>query len=127
MESFVESCKRTESGAVPLGHQQLSRLLHAAMGMDTEAGEFMDQLKKHLFYGKPLDEVNLREEIGDLLWYIAIGCDALDTTVELEMARVIAKLQVRYPEKFSDYLAQTRNLDAERTVLEQINGDRIEV
>ena len=38
MESFVESCKRTESGAVPLGHQQLSRLLHAAMGMDTEAG-----------------------------------------------------------------------------------------
>lgn len=127
MENFTESCKRTESGAVPLGHQQLSRLLHAGLGLTTEAGEFVDALKKHLFYNKPLDEVNLREEIGDLLWYIAIGCDALNTTVELEMARVINKLMVRYPDKFDDYHAQVRNLDAERAVLEQTNGDTIEV
>jgi len=43
------------------------------------------------------------------------------------MARVISKLQVRYPDKFDDYLAQVRDLDAERTVLEQTNGDTIEV
>jgi len=122
MENFTQSCKRTESGAVPLGHQQLSRLLHAAMGMATEAGEFMDPLKKALFYGREVDEVNLREEIGDLLWYIAIACDALDTTVELEMARVINKLMVRYPDKFEGYLAEHRDLDAERAVLESPSG-----
>lgn len=122
MEHFAKSCTRTESGAVPLGHTQLSRLLHAAMGIATEAGEFMDPLKKALFYGKEVDEVNLKEEIGDILWYIGIACDALDTTVELEMARVLAKLQVRYPDKFEDYLATNRDLAAERTVLETPSG-----
>lgn len=122
MENFVDSCKRTESGAVPLGNKQLSRLLHAAMGMGTEAGEFMDGLKKALFYGRLIDEVNLREEIGDLLWYIAIACDALDTTVEMEMARVIHKLSVRYPDKFEDFLAEHRDLGAERAVLEGPSG-----
>jgi NTP pyrophosphatase (non-canonical NTP hydrolase) len=125
MDDFTSLCKRTESGAVPLGHQQLSRLLHAAMGIATEAGEFMDPLKKALFYDKQIDEVNLREEIGDLLWYIAIACDALDTTPELEMARVVAKLRVRYPDKFSDTEALNRNLEAERAVLEQPNGSAI--
>lgn len=126
-EDFTKACTRTESRNVPLGNARDSRLLHAALGIATEAGEFLDPLKKYLFYGKEYDEVNLREELGDLLWYIAIACDALDTTVELEMARVIAKLQVRYPEKFSDYLAQHRNLEAERAVLERPNGDTIEV
>lgn len=122
MENFVESCKRTESGAVPLGNKQLSRLLHAAMGLSTESGEFMDGLKKALFYGRLVDEVNLREEIGDLLWYIAIACDALDTTVEMEMARVIQKLMTRYPEKYEDFLATNRDLVAERAVLEGPSG-----
>lgn len=45
-------------------------LQHAALGMITESAEFADMLKKHLFYGKNLDEVNLREEIGDLLWTV---------------------------------------------------------
>lgn len=125
MENFVKSCTRTESAAVPLGHKQLSRLLHAGMGLTTEAGEFMDQLKRHLFYGKELDEHNLREELGDLLWYIGIACDALDTTVEIEMARVLNKLMVRYPEKFENYLALNRDLAGERAVIEQPNGNSI--
>jgi NTP pyrophosphatase (non-canonical NTP hydrolase) len=125
MEGFTRAACRTESRSNPLGNSRDSRLLHAAIGITTEAGEFFDPLKKYLFYGKLYDEVNLREELGDLLWYIAIACDALDTTVELEMARVLAKLQVRYPEKFSDYLAEHRNLEGERAVLEQPNGNEI--
>ena len=42
------------------------RLLHAAMGLCTESGEFMDMMKKHILYGKTIDEVNLKEELGDL-------------------------------------------------------------
>lgn len=122
MESFTKACTRTESRNNPLGNERDSRLLHAAIGITTKAGEFFDPLKKYLYYGKLYDEVNLREELGDLLWYIAIACDALDTTVELEMARVLAKLQVRYPEAFTDYLALNRNLEAERAVLEMPSG-----
>jgi NTP pyrophosphatase (non-canonical NTP hydrolase) len=119
---------RTESAMRPLGPRYIcedgenrtdyNRLLHAAMGMATEAGEFLDPIKKHLFYGKPLDLVNLREEVGDLLWYIAIACDALDTTIDAEMQRNIAKLRKRYPEKFDSVQAVERDLEGERKVLE---------
>lgn len=122
MENFVKSCVRTESRCRPLGDEQWSRLLHAGMGIATEAGEFIDPLKKAFFYGTSIDEVNLKEEIGDILWYLAIACDALDTTIEIEMARVIAKLQARYPDKFEDYLAVNRDLERERAVLESPSG-----
>lgn len=120
---FIDLCLRTESGRFPLCEQKYpdgstDRLLHAGLGLCTEAGEFLDALKKHLFYGKPLDEVNLKEELGDLLWYMAIAMNALGTDFNLEMDRVIAKLRTRYPEKFSDEAALVRDLDAERKVLE---------
>lgn len=93
-------------------------LLHAAMGLETEVGEFTDPLKKKLFYNKPLDLVNLREEIGDMLWYIAIACEALGTTIATEMRRNNSKLRERFPQKFTEEEANVRDLDAERKILE---------
>jgi len=118
MKDFIDLCKRTESR--PLLHVAGKdvRLLHAAMGMQTEAGEFTDALKKHFFCGKELDRVNLVEELGDQLWYIAVAIDALDSTMEEVMDKVIRKLAVRYPEKFTDINAIERDLDAERKELE---------
>lgn len=95
------------------------RLIHAQMGMQTETAEFTDALKKSLFYGKELDVTNLKEEIGDLLWYVSIAMDELGTNYEAEMDRVIRKLRVRYPDKFTDELAEDRNLINERKELEK--------
>lgn len=53
-----------------LGSKEKNRL-HMEAGMLTEAGEFVDQLKKHFAYGKELDVVNLQEEWGDFMWYYA--------------------------------------------------------
>lgn len=94
------------------------RLLHAGMGMVTEAGEFIDMMKKHLFYGKPLDLVNLSEEIGDEMWYIALAVDILQTTLNDVMAVNIAKLKARYPDKFTEFHAENRDLETERKILE---------
>lgn len=94
------------------------RLLHAAMGLCTEAGEFMDMLKKHILYGKPLDEVNLKEELGDKLWYAALALDELKSTFEQVMDTNITKLRARYPNKFTERDALNRNLDKEREILE---------
>ena len=94
-------------------------LLHASMGLVTEAGEFQDALKKHLFYGKNLDKVNLREEIGDILWYCAIALKALDSDFESVMATNIAKLKMRYPDKFTEESAIIRDIDKEREILEK--------
>jgi hypothetical protein len=52
--------------------------LHSVAGLFTEVGELVDAYKRHWFYKKDLDRVNLKEEIGDILWYIAIGLHALE-------------------------------------------------
>lgn len=93
-------------------------LQHAALGMITESAEFADMLKKHIFYGKPLDKVNLREEVGDLLWYCAMALRALDTDFETVMETNINKLKARYPQKFTEDEALNRDLDKERKILE---------
>ena len=98
--------------------QQNIDLLHAGIGLATEGGEFLDALKKHIFYGKPLDTVNLAEELGDILWYVALAMRALDTTFDEQMDINIKKLSVRYPEKFDEFLAENRNLQVERDILE---------
>lgn len=53
-----------------LGSREKNRL-HMECGMLTEAGELVDQIKKHFAYGKELDVVNLQEEWGDFMWYYA--------------------------------------------------------
>ena len=122
---FIKDCLRTEStqfcnleDGAGIDYNK-ERLLHACMGMQTETAEFTDALKKSLFYGKTLDTVNLKEELGDLLWYVSIAMDELGTTYEAEMQRVINKLKLRYPEKFTEEDATNRDLVAERKLLEE--------
>ena len=112
---YMEGAVATESGVEYGNH---SRILHAAMGLCTEAGELMDQLKKHLFYGKELDDVNLIEEAGDLLWYLAVLFDELGTSFEEVMQINHDKLAKRYGEKFSSEAALHRDLEGERDILE---------
>ena len=124
MFDFIGKALRTEStnfnSLIDTGGTTYStpRLVHACFGMQTETAEFTDAVKKSLFYGKPLDTINLKEELGDALWYIAIAMDELDTDFEAEMLRVIKKLSTRYPDKFSDILAENRDLASERKILE---------
>ena len=83
-------------------------LLHATLGITGEAGELADAVKKSIFYSKPLDIVNMREEIGDIMWYIALACRTLDFDLDELLQENIAKLQKRYPEKYSDEHATLR-------------------
>ena len=93
-------------------------LLHGVLGLITEAAELAEVLKKQHAYGKPIDRVNLKEELGDVLWYLPLLCRALDTDMESIAEMNIAKLKLRYPNKFSKEDAITRNLTAERGLLE---------
>lgn len=124
MNDFIKNCIRTESTKfcnLEDGEGKdynKERLIHAAMGMQTETAEFTDALKKAIFYGKTLDVPNLKEELGDLLWYVSIAMDELGTSYEQEMARVNKKLKARYPEKFTEEKAENRDLKKEREILE---------
>lgn len=119
-DEFIALCKRTESPAQPLNPSfkpDYNRLLHAAIGIATESGELLDALKKNMFYDRALNTTNVQEEIGDLLWYIAIALDAMGSTFEMEMDRVIRKLRVRFPDKFNSVDANCRDLEAEEKEL----------
>ena len=94
------------------------RLQHAQIGIASEGGELAGALKKVLFYGRELDTVNVAEELGDLLWYMALAANELGISLESIMERNIAKLAKRYGDKFSEERATTRNLHIERNILE---------
>lgn len=91
------------------GREQRERLLNAALGLCGEAGEFGDALKKHVFHAHPLDEAALRKELGDVLWYTALACDALGLRLGDVMAENVEKLRRRYPEGFSSERSLNRS------------------
>jgi NTP pyrophosphatase (non-canonical NTP hydrolase) len=163
---------------------------HMNLGVITEIGETLDIFKKFLAYNKPMDLVNLGEELADISWYIVNKCrienlllednfdEVIAETKELVETRMftqeglppelkaeailtiilsvycapvntlfsapiiqlgmlyhiaswfdldffqcltnnIDKLKVRYPERFTDEAAQSRDLKAERAELEK--------
>lgn len=94
--------------------KQVMRLNHASMGIQTESGELTDTLKKHIFYGQPLDIDNIKEELGDLLWYVALACNALDLKLSDILEANIKKLQTRFPDSFTEHDAKEENRDRER-------------
>lgn len=75
-------------------------LLNPVLGMCGESGEIADMLKKHIHQGHPLDTDKICRELGDVLWYIALGCTVLDKTLEEIMQMNIDKLKARYPDGF---------------------------
>jgi NTP pyrophosphatase (non-canonical NTP hydrolase) len=96
----------------------VANLLHYTIGVGTEAAELLDAVKKHIAYGKPLDLVNIKEETGDLLFYVARIIDMYGWTFEEVMETNINKLKARYGTKFSEAAALNRDLEAERKILE---------
>ena len=75
-------------------------LLTAALGLTAEAGEFTEVVKKIILQGKPYNEDNvfhMKRELGDICWYIAQACMALDTTFDEIIEMNVDKLKARYP------------------------------
>ena len=91
------------------------KILHGVLGIATEAGELVEGILKG---GGNIDKTNMLEEVGDLLWYVAILADALGMGIEEAMMVNINKLRKRFPEGFTEHHALNRDLDAERAVLE---------
>ena len=94
--------------------------LHMVLGMQTEVAEIADVYKKSIAYKKPLDYVNIKEELGDAMWYIANLCNMHGWDLRDILDTNIAKLEARYPEKFTEEQALNRNLSVERQILEGI-------
>lgn len=119
IDQYQDEAQNTKSGLFipPDGESEID-ILHAVIGISTEAGELLDPFKKYMFYGKLIDFVNLDEEIGDVLWYIAIYAQARGITISDLCGKNSRKLKHRYPDKFKTKDALNRDLDGERQILE---------
>ena len=95
-----------------LGGADVSHLLTAALGLTAESGEFTEIVKKILLQGKPYNEENIfhmKRELGDICWYIAQACMALDTTFDEIIEMNVEKLEKRYPGgSFDVHLSENR-------------------
>ena len=90
----------------------IERLTTAAVGMSAESGEFLEIIKKMVFQGKPWNEDNREHliiELGDIMWYVAQACMALDVSFDDVIATNVKKLEKRYPEgSFDVYFSENR-------------------
>lgn len=93
----------------------IERLLTAGVGINAEGGEFLEIIKKLVFQSKPWNEDNREHliiELGDIMWYVAQACIALDISLDDVVARNVQKLLKRYPEgAFDAYFSENRAAD----------------
>lgn len=116
-DEFQKKCFRTEKPARLALDLDAARLLHGAIGLASEGGELLDQVKAHLFYGKTLDKTNVLEECGDALWFISVALDSCGYTLDQAMTMNVAKLAARYPVEWTQDAALNRDLGLEKKVL----------
>ena len=79
----------------------VTQLLTAALGISAEAGEFTEVVKKIFLQGKPYNEENafhMKRELGDIMWYVAQACMALDVSFDEILQMNYEKLSARYPD-----------------------------
>lgn len=113
MQAYANFVK-SRAKEFPNGYENL---LHASVGCSTEAGQFLDTMKKVWVYGQALSHTNkegqshfqnIDEELGDMLFYIQLACIYVGTDIESLVRANMTKLAKRYPTGYSDAAAATR-------------------
>ena len=109
-KSFIESLNHLDREG-----SNINRLTTAAVGISAEGGEFMEIVKKMVFQGKPWNADNREHliiELGDVLWYVAQACMALEVSFDDVVATNVEKLKKRYPGgEFDVYHSENRASD----------------
>ena len=109
---FTSKLASLEAGPHMEDNVNIPRMLTAAIGLSSEAGEFAEIVKKIIFQGKPCDadtEWHMKRELGDILWYWVQGCMALNVDPNEVMKMNVDKLGKRYPGgKFDSWFSENR-------------------
>ena len=110
--NFVDFADRI--GELDREGANIERLLTAGVGINAEGGEFLEIIKKMVFQGKPWNEDNREHliiELGDIMWYVAQACMALEVSFDDVIATNVKKLEKRYPGgSFDVYHSENRKV-----------------
>ena len=97
-KNFVDLADRL--GELDREGANIERLTTAGVGLAAESGEFLEIVKKMVFQGKPWNDDNREHliiELGDVMWYVANACIALDISFDDVIRGNVKKLEKRYP------------------------------
>ena len=76
------------------------RLLDASAGLAEEAAEVLGLIRKRIFQNRAIDESKLAEELGDVLWCLAVTADTLGIPLSRVAELNQEKLRARHPSGF---------------------------
>lgn len=98
---------------------QAQSALLGAVGLASEAGEVLDLHKKWMWHGKPMNREALKHEMGDVIWYFALLCQAWDFNLQDILDANVKKLLARDGENNERY-----DLRGKTYHVEIVDGDR---
>ena len=97
-KNFVDLADRL--GELDREGANIERLTTAGVGLAAESGEFLEIVKRMVFQGKPWNDDNREHliiELGDIMWYVANACIALNVEFDDVVRGNVKKLEKRYP------------------------------
>lgn len=94
LKEYQKECDRTVRDFETETH----KILTWGLGIAGEAGDVAGCIKK-TFIQKNDVTYGIRENLGDVLWYIAVICNFFNWNMEEVLNENIAKLRKRYPGK----------------------------
>ena len=103
MAKYVMTGNEYQKQAMRTANEKCRNISNVGLGIAGEAGECADIIKKHLHHGHAFDKEHFAKELGDVLWYVALGCEIIEIPMEEVMQMNIEKLMKRYPLGFSEY------------------------
>ena len=124
-KAFVDSINRVNSCSITMVDPMFMKY---AMGLADEGGEFIDMLKNSLYYGEKVDYDHVMEELGDVMYFVMLGCmhiaelwtkeytdDAYtpERVLNMVVLKNVEKLKARFPHGFNAILARPENRDLE--------------
>ena len=96
LDDYQRAALRTLNPAL----DERDRLLDAGAGLAEEAAEVLGLVRKRVFQGKEVDQSRLTEELGDVLWCLAVTADSLGISLSAIAAANQEKLARRHPNGF---------------------------
>jgi NTP pyrophosphatase (non-canonical NTP hydrolase) len=111
--NFVDLADRL--GELDREGANIERLTTSGVGLAAESGEFLEIIKKMVFQGKPWTDDNREHliiELGDIMWYVAQACMALEVDFDDVIEINVNKLKKRYPGgEFNVHFSECRQVD----------------
>ena len=106
LDEFQRGALRTVNGSL----NERDRLLDAAAGLSEEASEVLGLVRKQVFQGRVIDKSRLAEELGDVLWCLAVAAESLGLSLGDIAEANQAKLNARHPNGFESRSMRTTDM-----------------